>query len=108
MAKSPGRTKKLKVELKRCYENSTAVTVAENSEDLITYNSLEIVLRARMDICVLRAQGRWNSIVASGNRLVVGWSGVQIPAGIRDFSVLQYDQTGSGAHQASYSMGTGV
>jgi len=83
--------------------------VADIAEDLITCSSLEIVLRARMDIvCVLRAQGRWNSIVASGNRLVVGWSGVQIPAGIRDFSVLQYDQTGSGAHQAAYSMGTGV
>lgn len=76
--------------------------VAEFTEDLIS--SLEIVSSARMDICVLRAQGRWNSVVASDNKLVVGWSGVQIPAGIRDFYVLQNDQTGSGAHR----VGTGV
>jgi len=79
--------------------------VAEFAEDLIS--SLEIVLIARMDIRVLRAQGRWNCVVASPNRLVVEWSGVQIPAVVTDFSVLQTDQTGSGAHQASYSMGTG-
>jgi hypothetical protein len=108
LAKSPVRTKLLKLELFMCYENSTAVTVTEFTEDLIS--SLEIVLRARMDICVLRAQGRWNSIIASANmcRLVVGWSGVQITAGVRNFSVLQNDQTGSGAYQASYSMGTWV
>jgi hypothetical protein len=62
----------------------------------------------RMDIFVLRAQGRWNSVVASANRLLFGWFGVQIPAEVRDFSVLENDQTGSGAHQAWYSVGTGL
>jgi len=95
----------LKLELS-CYENSTAVAVAEFTEDVVS--SLEIVLRACLDICVLRAQCKWNSVVASANRVLVGWSGVQIPAGVRHFSVLQNDQTGPGAYQASYSMGTGV
>jgi hypothetical protein len=40
--------------------------------------------------------------------LRVGQSGVQIPAGLRDFSVLQNIQTGSGTNQVSYSIGTGV
>ena len=35
-------------------------------------------------------------------------SGVRIPEKARDFSLLQNVQTGSGAHPASYSLGTGV
>jgi hypothetical protein len=35
-------------------------------------------------------------------------NGVQFPAGVRDFACLQCVQTGSGAHTASYSMGTGA
>lgn len=72
------------------------MTVAEFTGDLIS--SLGMVLSARMNIRVLRAEERWNNVVASANRLVVGWSGVQIPAGVRDFNVLQKDQTGSGTH----------
>jgi hypothetical protein len=37
-----------------------------------------------------------------------GQSRVRIPVGARYFSVPQNVQTGSGAHQASYSMGTGI
>jgi hypothetical protein len=33
--------------------------------------------------------------------------GVRSPAGARDFSSILYVQTGSGAHPASYTMGTG-
>jgi hypothetical protein len=41
-------------------------------------------------------------------RLWAGRFGVQIPAGTRDFSFLKIVQTGSAAHQTSYSMGTAV
>jgi hypothetical protein len=34
-------------------------------------------------------------------------AGVRFPAGTRDFSLLHSVQTGSGAHPASYIMGTG-
>ena len=34
--------------------------------------------------------------------------GVRIPAGVKDFSLLQNVQTGSGVNQASYFVGTGV
>jgi len=37
-----------------------------------------------------------------------GWSGVRIPVETRDFSLLQYVQTGCGTHPASYSVGTVV
>jgi hypothetical protein len=37
-----------------------------------------------------------------------GWmTGVRFPTGERDFSLLHSVQTGSGAHPASYPMGTG-
>jgi hypothetical protein len=36
------------------------------------------------------------------------WSGVRSPAGTRDFSLLQNVLAGSGAHPASYSLGTAV
>ena len=32
----------------------------------------------------------------------------EIPVGVKDFSFLQNAQTSSGAHPASYSVGTGV
>ena len=37
-----------------------------------------------------------------------GWSGVRIPLGGKDFYLLQNVLTVSGAHPASYSVGTGV
>ena len=40
--------------------------------------------------------------------LWAGRSGVQIPAGVRHFSLLQNVWTSSGAHPAPYSMGSGV
>jgi hypothetical protein len=39
--------------------------------------------------------------------LWAGWSGVRIPAGAGNFFLLHRVQTGSGAHPASYPMGTG-
>jgi hypothetical protein len=42
------------------------------------------------------------------NRIQAGGSGVRIPVGTRDFALLQKVQTDSGAHLASYTMGTGV
>ena len=47
-------------------------------------------------------------VVCTLTRPRVGWSGVWIPIMARDFPLLQTVQTGSGAHPASYSMGTGV
>ena len=41
-------------------------------------------------------------------RLRAGGFGVRIPAGVRDFSLLQIVQTGSGPHPASCSVSTGV
>jgi hypothetical protein len=39
----------------------------------------------------------------------VGWTtGVLLPAGTRDFSLLHSVETGSGAHPASYPMSNGV
>jgi hypothetical protein len=40
------------------------------------------------------------------SRLRAGWSGVRIPAGAGNFSLHHRIQTGSGAHGASYSMGS--
>ena len=42
------------------------------------------------------------------SRLQPGWSGGRVPVGSRGFILFQNVQTGSGAHPASYSMGTGV
>jgi hypothetical protein len=40
--------------------------------------------------------------------IATGWTtGVRFPAGARDFSLLHRVQTGSGAHPASYTIGTG-
>jgi hypothetical protein len=36
----------------------------------------------------------------------MGWSGVRVPAGVRNFSSHHRVQTGSGAHPASYTMDT--
>jgi hypothetical protein len=41
-------------------------------------------------------------------RLVAGQSGVQIPVHARNLVLLHHVHTGSGAHPAPYSMGTGV
>jgi hypothetical protein len=46
---------------------------------------------------------RWLSQYSDGLR---GGAGVQLPAGERDFSVLQSVQTDSGAHRTSYPVGT--
>jgi hypothetical protein len=41
--------------------------------------------------------------------IATGWTaGVRFPAGVRDISLRHSVQTGSGAHPASYPMGTGV
>jgi hypothetical protein len=50
----------------------------------------------------------WSSIVSIVTEVWAGCSGVQIQAGARDFFLLQYVQTDSGAHSATYSVGTGV
>jgi hypothetical protein len=48
------------------------------------------------------------SVVSLETKLRTGWLSVGIPAEKRGFSLLQNFQTSSGAHPASYSMGTGV
>jgi hypothetical protein len=49
-----------------------------------------------------------NSSGAGIAQSVTGWTaGVWLPAGIRDLYLLHSAQTGSGAHAASYSVGTG-
>ena len=50
----------------------------------------------------------WNSTVSIINRLLAGWSGVQIPVGERDFLLLQNIQPGHEASSPSDSVGTGV
>jgi len=47
-----------------------------------------------------------NYTVDIASVLQAGRNGVRIPAGTRDFFLLQNVQTGSGAHRASYLMGT--
>jgi len=47
-------------------------------------------------------------IVSIQTSLWAGWCWVQILVGIRDFSHFQNMQTGTGAHPASYSVGTGI
>jgi hypothetical protein len=37
----------------------------------------------------------------------MGWTGIRFLAGAGDFSLLHVIQTGSGAHPASYPVGTG-
>jgi hypothetical protein len=48
------------------------------------------------------------SVVGIANGLRAGWSGVRIPVGARDFSVLPNAQTGCGAQPASYVMVPGA
>jgi hypothetical protein len=50
----------------------------------------------------------WGNVFHIVTRLLARWSGVQIPVGARDFSVLQNVHTSNGAHSTSYSMGTCV
>ena len=50
----------------------------------------------------------WDSSASIATRLRAGRSGVRIPAEARDFSPLQNVGSGSGAHTASYSLGTSV
>ena len=47
-----------------------------------------------------------DNVVSIGIRLRTRRRGVQIPARIRDFTLLEIIQTVSGAHPASHSMGT--
>jgi hypothetical protein len=51
--------------------------------------------------------GGRDSVVIIVTRVRAGRSGVRIPAGTRDFSLLRNVQTGFGAHSPFYSMGTG-
>ena len=48
------------------------------------------------------------SLVGMATRLRVVRPGFRIPVEAKDFSVIQNVQTGSGAHPAFYTMGTGV
>lgn len=48
------------------------------------------------------------SVLDITNALRTGQSGVRIPVGARDFTVLQSVQTGLGTHSVSFSVGTGV
>jgi hypothetical protein len=48
----------------------------------------------------------WNSSVGIVTRVQAGQSRVQVPAGVREFPLLQNVQTSSEAHPISYSMGT--
>jgi hypothetical protein len=47
------------------------------------------------------------TLLGIGTRLWAAWPGVCIPAGARDFSLLQNAENGCGAHPSFYSMGTG-
>lgn len=53
-------------------------------------------------------QTRYSSVVGIVIRLRAGRSGVRIPIGATNFPPLLSFQTGSGAHPASHSIGTGV
>jgi hypothetical protein len=47
-----------------------------------------------------------HNVVTTVTTLQVGWSGVQFPAGVRSYMLLQNSQIGSGADPASYSVDT--
>ena len=65
---------------------------------------LNYTLNISWHIATLQSQ---DSIVCIVTRLwVVQQEVVQLPAGVRDFSLLQSTQIGSGAHPASYSWGS--
>ena len=49
-----------------------------------------------------------NRVFGIGTMLWAGQPGIRILLGLRDFSVLQNVQTGSGAHPSSYLLGTMV
>jgi hypothetical protein len=51
---------------------------------------------------------RWDSVVRVLTSLRASQRDLRIPAGERDFTFLHNFQAGSGAHPASFSMGTGV
>ena len=59
----------------------------------------------RFLISVIHMDKKSQGIIATALR--AGQSEVRIPLGARDFSLLQIVRTGSGAHPASYTMGTG-
>jgi len=50
--------------------------------------------------------GSWNSIIGTVTRLQAGRYGIQIPAGAREYSLLQNVENSSEAHLGSYTMGT--
>jgi hypothetical protein len=56
-----------------------------------------------MPMITFGARENGNKMLALFNRAI----GVRSPAGAEDFSSSLYAQTGSGAHPASYKMGTG-
>jgi hypothetical protein len=47
-------------------------------------------------------QRSWDTVVIIVTKLQIGLSGFGLPAGQREFSLLQNIQTGSGNHPASY------
>jgi hypothetical protein len=51
--------------------------------------------------------GSRDSVIGIVTRLRAGWTGVQVPAGARDFLFSKTVQTSSGGHPTSFSMGTG-
>jgi hypothetical protein len=52
--------------------------------------------------------GGQDSVIDVASRLRARRSGMRILVGARDFSLLQNAHTGSGAHAASYSIGTPI
>jgi hypothetical protein len=64
------------------------------------YSHLTLILH-----CFINCKWSRGSSIGIVTRLQAGGSGVRIPEGERDFSLLQNIQSSSGAHPASYSMG---
>jgi hypothetical protein len=78
-------------------ENETLDTL----EKISILGSFIIVLSTKYD---LDDSIKWSRDSAVG--IATGWTaGVRLPAGERDFSLLQTSQTGSEVHQPSYLMG---
>jgi len=51
-------------------------------------------------------RNKYIRIYSSRAGLGAEWSGVRVPAGVGNYSLHHHVQTGSGAHPASYRMGT--
>jgi hypothetical protein len=52
--------------------------------------------------------GRPDNVEGTVTRLRSSWSGVQIPVRTRDFPLFRTVQNGTGAHPASYLVGTAI